>query len=225
MSDTDMVPARFVPKKALNRGVFVVIAMGALVVWGANSKVIEMNSEEIPVNLMTVLGTAAALALLLERAVEVLLSVICGPQEIANKTRETAFRAAQSAKLAHERAILESLATPDERIAFLSRGGGSRDASTPDPFSPDAIRASSEDVAQLKITKQYLSTLMLTILGGALSAGGFRILAQVFGTGEPGADPLTSALTVLDIVVSTLVLGGGAQGIHDLISRLNPSDQ
>ena len=102
-------------------------------------------------------------------------------------------------------------------MSFLTQGGSGARMNALTNADADAIRARSQTKARQTITKQYLSTLLLTALGGALAMGGFRILSQSLGhTEAPGVE----LWNILDIVVTTLVLGGGAQGIHDLISKL-----
>ena len=217
MSDADMVPARFVPQKALPRSFIVAVALIVLAFVGTTDA-LEIDPQTVVADLLTALAAAAALALVLERAVEVLLSIICGPQEIASEAAHAAQKEAQEVSLKNEQAILGALETPEERITFLTDGGSSNRMGAMDKATTKAIHDRSSAKARQRITKQYLSTVILTALGGALAAGGFRILAQVFGA--PDVD-LPQPMVYLDILVTTLVLGGGAQGIHDMISSLS----
>jgi hypothetical protein len=221
MSHIDLTEARFVPKSATKRSIIIALALGAVSSLGvAAQKAYQIDPQTILQNLATALGVAFALALLLERATEALLRLICGPEEIALKSEDRATETAAAASLAREKSMMEALKTTEERLAFLSQGGSSLRIDALDRAHTETIRDRSQRSARLKITKQFLSTVILTVLGGALSASGFRILSQVFSSDQIEASTLAS---MLDIVVTTLVLGGGSQGLHDLIDALTAS--
>ncbi|MCB1390569.1 MAG: hypothetical protein KDK12_15725 [Rhodobacteraceae bacterium] len=170
--------------------------------------------------LVAVLGLAGGLALLLERAVAVLLTLLCGPAEVAGKARAQARRDAQAASLSQETAMLDALESPEERLAFLTGGESAARLNALDRAATAVAQQNADESARHTINKQYLSTLFLVLLGGALAMGGFRILSQVFGAAIVAGVPWLGAL---DVVVTTLVLGGGAQGIHDVITKLTRS--
>lgn len=218
MTDLTIGASALVPKKAINRSITIILAIGLLSGLGVQAyEALDVSFEEIMPNLLSALGVVAVLAVLLERAVEILLSLICGPEELRVKTQDKIRAQAQSEALAHEKTMLEAMQTPEERLAFLSEGGGAARMASLNENDSETLETRTKSATDLRITKQYLSTLMLTVIGGALAAAGVRILAQVFG-----ADVVASVgmLQMLDIVITTLVLGGGAQGVHELIANL-----
>lgn len=218
MTDLTTGASALVPKKAINRSITIILAIGLLSGLGVQAyEALDVSFTEIMPNLLSALGVVALLALLLERAVEVLLSIICGPEELRVKTQNRVRAQAQAETLAHEKAILEAMQSPEERLAFLSEGGGAARMASLNESDSEALEERTKAATDLRITKQYLSTLMLTVMGGALAACGVRILAQVFGADVVAGN---GTLQMLDIVVTTLVLGGGAQGVHELISNL-----
>ncbi|MCR8549293.1 hypothetical protein M4578_15790 [Salipiger sp. P9] len=223
-----MTPNALVPKRASRRlGVVALLILLAGTLGFQEVEVLQLDYSTLAQQLVVALGSALAIALLLERAVEVLLQVICGPQEAEIRARQAVMRQSQEDAMAREKAVFDMLETTDERMTFLSAGGSAERLSALAMGDSRSIETRTEQAAALTIQKQYLSTICLTVLGGAIAMGGYRLLAPVLQLPDPNTLPgmQHALLTLLDVVVTTLVLGGGAKGIHDMITRLTePGD-
>ncbi len=208
------------PYAKLGLPALIVILIGALST--QDFQPLAIDSSGLVAEMLIALAAAGAIALFLERAVEVLLSIICGAQEATLAARDAMRQTARAEAMKLEQSVLERLPSVEERMAFLEGGGGAQRLASAAMTDPDELEARLHAAVQLKINKQYLSTLMLTVLGGAFAICGFRLLAMVFGeTALEGIAPhQVQTLGLLDVVVTTLVLGGGAVGIHQLITRL-----
>jgi hypothetical protein len=181
-----------------------------------------VDSTTLVADMLIALAAAAAVALLFERAVEVLLMILCGTQEMALETHRKAQAEVRSEAISVEPAVLDGLTSTEERMAFLEQGGSADRLARQAYLDPEAVNEWLNQELRLKTNKQYLSTLLLTLFGGAASICGFRLLSMIFGyrTLQGVSAHQMSAFGLLDVVLTTLVLGGGAVGIHKLIGRL-----
>lgn len=198
----------------------VLVLIGAISTRGFQPMAID--SATLVADMLIVLAAAAAIALLFERAVEVLLTILCGAQEIAFDANRKAQAETRFEAISMERAVLDGLTSPEERLTFLENGGSAERLARQAYLDPEAVNDRLHQELRLKTNKQYLSTLLLTLFGGAAAICGFRLLSMIFGdmTLQDLPTHQIAALGLLDVVLTTLVLGGGAMGIHKLIGRL-----
>lgn len=218
MPQDQLIDTRSQTQTPLPRTILVVLMLGAFSGIGASGyQALMVNPADVMPNLLSALGIAMMFTVVLERAVDVLLSVLYGPQEIREEMERTAVTKSRNDAIEREQALLGALKTPEERLAFLSETGSGVSVSALAGESLATIRQNNQPAISRKIRKHYTSVIALMLLGGALAAGGFRILSQVFSPDMIADRPM---LVYVDIVVTTLVLGGGAQGVHEVITKL-----
>jgi len=204
------------------------VLFGGLVLAGLfgaqNVEVLVIEKDEFLMRLLATLMTTFAIALLLERATEVLIAILCGTEEMEiNVTRRKKAEMEQSL-IDREKAVLATLTSAEERMTYLTTGRGAERLSTTTARDEESFAQSAGRLVQLKTRKMHVSTIALTVLGGIVAMGGLRLLDATvdFGQLSAGQTQQLMLLRGLDVVVTTLVLGGGARGIHEIIQRLKP---
>ena len=166
-----------------------------------------------------VLAGFIALALVIERAVEVLLLPFFRPAELALAAPMAAADARVTALEHSEQTALARRVTSAERLDVF--GGEVGTAFVAAAATRADMRADHAAAAQrLRATKAQWASLALVVLSAGVSLVGFGLLAQLgVAMGMNAPDPQGSFRRV-DLVVTTLCLAGGAHGLHDIVGRL-----
>ncbi|MEM6624028.1 MAG: hypothetical protein AAF674_17535 [Pseudomonadota bacterium] len=167
-------------------------------------------------------------ALVIERAVEVLANNLYGTQEL-EQSRD--LRLAQ-----------QELAVQDARLtaAIALEVSASGDAAARDAAvqaKNNAIAAAREKVRlaneavttarkgardqldKISIAKSYFAALAATILGAAAAIVGVRVLGQFLSDETVLVGSQLHYFTLVDVVLTALLLAGGADGIHQLVKN------
>jgi hypothetical protein len=160
------------------------------------------------------------LAVLVERAVELVLSALYGRRaaEILAPVR----RAANTRQAVSEfmRRDLEILPTPQDRLALISDEYRSAAQEGRRELS-EAIVAAMRQLDALHLRKQRTALCLALALGFALSLAGFQILATLVGAPAGGAAGAQAVLLrAVDLALSTAALAGAAEGLHRLLVRV-----
>ena len=186
--------------------------------------VVVIERQDFLLRLLATLMTTFAVALLLERATEVLISVLCGPQEMRITVLRDKRAAHEQDVIDREKAVLATLQSPEERMTYLTTGRGAERLSSITTRDEDGYADSTQSMVALKTRKLHVASLSLTVLGGVVAFGGLRLLDATLELGQIAAGQGQQAMLLrgLDVVVTTLVLGGCARGIHELIQRIKP---
>ena len=211
-----------------------VIVLGVAIV-GAAVGFVEVNLAELKVGeIGTLLATVVFAALVIERAVEVYINNAFNPRE--NYLRRGNTIAEQELAIAEE--------AVNQELARQSKPGAARDSQVLADLRA-AARAAREqlrsarlealdDLTDHRAKKTAWAGAVSTILSLAVAAAGVRILGQFLPVDANGlvTGPLTDdgaaaqffAFRAADIVLTTFVLAGGADGIHQIIKRFtNPA--
>lgn len=166
-----------------------------------------------------VLAAFAALALLIERAVEVLLLPFFRPAELAVAAPVAEADARLLALDETEQTALARRTSSSERLeVFESNVGVAFVAAAAARAEARAVHASQAQ--RLRAAKAQWASLALVVLSAAVSLVGFRLLAQL---GDAMGMQITSFqdnFRQVDLVVTALCLAGGAHGLHDIVARL-----
>lgn len=171
---------------------------------------------------ISVLTAFLVIAFVVERCVEVALELIFARRSAA--LMETAV-AARSELMERETAFERQMAmagTPDERVALLT-GGATQALSA----AMESAAGKNAEVLRAMAREKGPRTLAAVSLSIALSLlvslAGFRILSSLvcsFQVSGCGATEGTPTMVFADVVTTTFVIAGGADGMHLLIKRL-----
>ncbi|MBW4707092.1 hypothetical protein KX928_04750 [Roseobacter sp. YSTF-M11] len=157
--------------------------------------------------------TIIFVALFIERAVEVVVSANHGSQE-ADLTDEVT-----AARIVKENAAKAVLAA-------RSSGAGEKEAEaafvSAVELHQQRVSEAVKELKPLKEKKAFTATLASVVISAFAAVIGFRILGQ-FVVGEFSSAIKNETQQVwfsaLDILITTLVLAGGADGIHNTIGQ------
>lgn len=172
-------------------------------------------------DLLTPLLTVIFVALVIERAVEVYANNRFDPERARIRLPVSVIEPNLSFK---ERRLEAELARPQpdkQEVAELRRR--IREAQ-------DKLMATTEkiepELAEVRRKKAAYAAILATVLSLGAAIVGVRVLGQFMPTDAagapqlPGADPFPmDALLFVDIVLTTALLAGGADGIHQIIKR------
>ena len=213
------------PRVRAVTGPQIVLALAALgLVYGAGRlQFVALSLAEVSLTqLGQLLATAAFVALLIERAVELILNWRFGPAEIAivAPLKQAADRNhAQMKMLARD---MDLLVSPQDRMTLVDDGlrHSVLNARELLPAQAADTRGRLED---LSLLKKGWATVSAMTLGIGLSLSGFQLL---HGALAPQVDLSTlpplqaNVFSFVDICLTSIVLAGGADGIHRLMTRL-----
>lgn len=160
------------------------------------------------------------LALVAERAVEIVLKVVCGPREVRIRRAGAMARARAEVTRDNEMRNLDAMESSTERLALLSqRSADVLNAMAEDVA--DAEVAQAGDLAEIKAFKTWFSVLLLCIIGGAISLSGLNVIAAFLASAGVTLEPQqANVLAFVDVITTTLLLGGASDAIHGLINRV-----
>jgi len=168
------------------------------------------------------LASFVFLALLIERAVELILNWRFGADEIAILTplkQAADHNALEARMLARD---MDLLISPQDRMAMVD-GGLMRSASAARETLPAQAAATRLKLEHLSVIKKSWATWSSMALSTGLSLSGFQLLHGAFAVqiGLSNLPPLQlSVFSFVDIFLTAVVLAGGAGGIHQIVSRL-----
>ena len=172
-------------------------------------------------DLLTLLLTVIFVALVVERAVEVYANNRFDPERARIRLPVSAIESNLAFK---ERRLEAELARPNPDETELSNlRQRIREAQ-------DKLMAESEKIepqlADFRRKKAAYAAMLATVLSLGAAIVGVRVLGQFVPTDAegapqlPGADPFQmDALLFVDVVLTTALLAGGADGIHQIIKR------
>lgn len=165
-------------------------------------------------DILNLLLAAIFTALIIERAVEVWANGAFAPQEQAIRSRELVIEG----QIARKQKALDDenkRPTPDAALQETLRkkireAGGAL---------LTEIERTAPQLQQLKLEKSAKTATLAVLLGLGASAVGVRVLGQFLPDPVPAdMDPVQLALfRFMDVVMTTALLAGGADGIHKLI--------
>ncbi|MEM0987757.1 MAG: hypothetical protein AAGK00_02680 [Pseudomonadota bacterium] len=208
---------------------FVVFILVALA-WGTamlNFQIIDLEKLKAA-DLGELFLTLIFTALVIERAVEVLANNLYGTQELQESHR---LRLAE-----------QELAVQDARLttAIAMEVPASGDAAAREAAvqakddaiaaARDRVKAANEEVSKargatrgqldkISIAKSYFAALAATILGAAAAIVGVRVLGQFLSDDTALVGSQLHYFTLVDVVLTALLLAGGADGIHQLVKN------
>ncbi len=195
----------------------------ALVYGAGRLDFVSLNLVDVSlVQLGELLATTLFIALLIERAVELILNWRFGAAEIAivAPLKQAADRNhAQMKMLARD---MDMLVSPQDRMTLVDDGlrHSVLNARELLPAQAAETRGKLED---LSLLKKSWATVSALALGIGLSLSGFQLLHGAFADqiAVSGLPPLqTHVFSFVDICLTSIVLAGGADGIHRLMNRL-----
>lgn len=200
------------------------IVMGGLVYAGFSTKLSaqDINTIEWKVLLQT-LAVFFILALFIERCVEVLVNYLFGVTEA--KINSPVLVALLSAELKQKliETSISSLDTPEQKVAYLNELVKNELADV-NQAVVEKYEKSREELQKLKVPKEAVAILIAVLIGLAVAASGFRILSMTLCAVQTGGNCTFTAQTLMfkttDLLVSSLLLAGGADGIHQIIRRI-----
>ncbi|MEM1360603.1 MAG: hypothetical protein AAGF94_02670 [Pseudomonadota bacterium] len=162
------------------------------------------------------------LAILIERGVELILSSLYGAEEIAIQLplREALARnKVRSDMLAQD---LELLVNPQDRMLLVEDAMGAESEAIRQGISDKAANARLK-LEDLRRRKKHSAILWSCLLGAAVSLSGFQLLKAAFSPEFVAASlPATQLelFQLIDIGVTTIVLAGVAEAVHQLLNRV-----
>ena len=162
------------------------------------------------------------IALVVERSVEVLIALIFGSQEVEATLEAKAAERALNVASNAEREALKQLSSPEERLMYLER----KLSSGLDEFarkSSEATYAAQLALGELSRSKTRAAGLLLVCMGGLLSVSGIQVLEPLILAAQgsvPGPGTQSQIFRATDVLISALLVGGGANGIHKLMKRV-----
>ncbi|WP_324754099.1 hypothetical protein [Roseovarius sp. Pro17] len=167
------------------------------------------------------------LALLIERAVELILNWRFGADEIAILApfKQAAEHNAFEAKMLER--DMDLLVSPQDRMAMVD-GGLMRNASVARETLPAQAAATRLKLEELSVLKNGWATWSCMALATGLSLSGFQLLHGGFAAQIGLSDLPTLQMNVLsfvDIFLTAVALAGAAGGIHQVVSRLTDFGQ
>lgn len=165
------------------------------------------------------------LALLVERCVEVLVNFLF----VSKETEISApFIKAVSHAQMQTQVMTDSLSrlgTPEEKTALLN-SAVTHDVTRSNQSVVDEFDVAVKEMLKLKVPKAAVAILIACLIGLVISASGFRVLTTLMcsfqGTLCESGDitAQSSVFRTADLLVSSLLLAGGADGIHGIIRRI-----
>ena len=177
----------------------------------------------------TLVLTLILVALVIERAVEVYVSKRFDAEKLRVRrplTRAEAWLAKAEKALAEERERRQGSSRPptDEDQKYVNELA--KDVLSAHTAADDANEQTWLDLSRLRASKVRSASVLSVVLGALASVSGVRVLGQFvpMQDGELIGALAESALQldmfrITDTLMTALVLAGGADGIHKMVSR------
>ena len=171
-------------------------------------------------SLGSLLAAYLVVALLIERAVELILAAHYGPEEAAARAdldEESARHRTRMSVLARD---LELLVSPQDRAGLLD--GHTRDAIARSREGLAARAAEAERrLSLIRQRKSRSAAIWAVLLGLGISLAGLNLLGSALGGGTLSLpEPQAAAFRLADFLASGVVLAGGALGMHGALGLL-----
>ncbi len=203
--------------------ILAVVAAAALVFFAGRMDFAALDLADVSLRrLGELLATYLFLALLVERAVELILSWRFGAEEIAILTPLRQAAARNHAEMQMLARDMDMLVNPQDRMV-MAEGNALRSASEARVSLPAQAAATRERLDGLSVHRRRWATWCSMGLSAALALAGFQMLHGAFAAQIDLSDLPEVQMQVfafIDVGLTTVVLAGGAAGIHGLISRL-----
>ena len=203
---------------SLWRVVAIIVAL-AVIFWAGRMDFAAINFRDVPLRrLGELLASFVFLALLIERAVELILNWRFGAAEIEILTPLKQLAVRREAQMQLLSRDMELLINPNDRMSLVD--DGMTDASQALLSQAAGTR---ERLDELTLHKREWAFWCAMLLAMALAFSGFQMLHGAFDyqVGLSELLPIQIQLfSFIDILLTAVVLAAGAEGIHRVISRL-----
>lgn len=213
------------PQVRLMSGMQIVVAVAALVLVYVAGRLDFLALDLVDVSLPQLgqlLAASLFVALLIERAVELILNWRFGADEIAIIAPLKQAVDRNSAEMKMLARDMDLLVSPQDRITLIDDGlrHSAQCARESLPAQAAETRRKLED---LSLEKKGWATLSSLALGVGLSLSGFQLLHGAFAA-QINLSQLPAlqmhVFSFVDICLTSIVLAGGADGIHQVMRRL-----
>lgn len=191
------------------------------VVRSGNFTAIELGKFDVSA-IISLLSSFFVVALLVERAIEVILSYLYAlySSQICLPAVEAIVRS--STTEAAVKRNLDMMQSPNERITLLS-DTAIKTVTDAQRLATDEIAKANRKLIALKAPKTVTAVSMAILFGLAISMSGLQIFSSLVSAFQSQSTLDLSQSVVfryMDIIMTALVIAGGADGIHTVINRL-----
>ena len=196
-----------------------ILCCALLLIFTQNTTPILIDQFEA-LTVLSVLSAFLVIALVVERAVEVIITYAFDPTTnaiYADVKKEMAKYKAHNKTIAEALRMVE---TPHERMEILS-GELNKESLNIKHRAIETYSYAQGQLVLLKTPKTLTALAMSLTLGFAICISGFRILYSLGGafyTGE--STTMNSTLfEITDIFIGALLIAGGAEGVHQITKK------
>lgn len=156
----------------------------------------------------------AVMAAIVERSVEVLMLIRFRSEKSPEQIALACAKAARNEQHLQEASRLKTAASPQERLAIMKE------------WEQGPLRQIAQEAEEARLKHQPLRTrwgvFFSVSISCAIATSGFLVLHEIVAASS-GSLELPKPFLWSDTLVTTLLIAGGAEGIHRLVERIGQS--